>query len=299
MSHFAVAVITDGDKTVEEMLAPYQENSCSECPRKYMEFFDTEGDSRSEYHTGSAEYVITDNGSLVRPWDEMFRVDGQKGCYGATTHKVPDHLRRVNIPYTMLYSSFDDYMTEYCGEKRDEETGRYGYWENPNKKWDWWVIGGRWRGTLRAIDGGRVEQPKSWLFNVEDNFKYKDGYFDQARLGDIIFDTDNERYQQAKREWQKWVEGKEVEGVGEPWWNKNYYENKYGTIDNYALCESTQWWRAVITPDGEWREVGEMLWWGISTEENGAIVEWAKKFKARFIDPYPDNYLLTVVDCHI
>lgn len=298
MSHFAVAVITDGDKTVEEMLAPYQENSCSECPRKYMEFFDTEGDSRSEYHTGSAEYVITDNGSLVRPWDEMFRVDGREGCYGATTHKVPDNLRRVSIPYTLLYKSFDDYMTEWCGEERDKETGRFGYWENPNAKWDWWMFGGRWRGRLRAHNGSRFDMPKPWS-SVLDTFKYKDGYFDQARLGDIVFDIDKELYDRAVIQWKVDVEGDEIDGVEPSFYSAKYFKNQYGTRDNYALCESTQWWRAVITPDGEWHEVGEMLWWGISTEENGAIVEWAKEFKARFIDPYPDNYLLTVVDCHI
>ena len=38
-------------------------------------------------------------------------------------------------------------MKEWCGqENRDPKTGRYGYWRNPNAKWDWYSTGGRWAG---------------------------------------------------------------------------------------------------------------------------------------------------------
>ena len=35
----------------------------------------------------------------------------------------------------------------------DEETGKRGYWENPNAKWDWYQIGGRWNGLLVSTKG--------------------------------------------------------------------------------------------------------------------------------------------------
>lgn len=37
----------------------------------------------------------------------------------------------------------------------DEETGRAYHWSryNPESKWDWWVIGGRWRNSLHAKPG--------------------------------------------------------------------------------------------------------------------------------------------------
>jgi hypothetical protein len=51
------------------------------------------------------------------------------------------------IPFKSKYPSFEDYMEEYCGYKeRDPEMNRYGRWENPNAKWDWYEIGGRWAG---------------------------------------------------------------------------------------------------------------------------------------------------------
>ena len=57
-----------------------------------------------------------------------------------------------------MYPSFDDFMVEY-GEytSRDEETGKYGYWENPNAKWDWYSIGGRWSGSLLLKSGERSD----------------------------------------------------------------------------------------------------------------------------------------------
>ena len=40
MSHFKVAVITYGNKTVEELMAPYQENNCGDVPRRFLEIND-------------------------------------------------------------------------------------------------------------------------------------------------------------------------------------------------------------------------------------------------------------------
>ena len=41
MSHFAVAVLSDGTKTLEELLAPYQEDDGETIPRWLLEFRDT------------------------------------------------------------------------------------------------------------------------------------------------------------------------------------------------------------------------------------------------------------------
>ena len=55
----------------------------------------------------------------------------------------------VEIPLKDTYATFEEYMEDYCGySERDPETGKYGRWENPNRKWDWWEIGGRWAGHL-------------------------------------------------------------------------------------------------------------------------------------------------------
>ena len=53
---------------------------------------------------------------------------------------------------------------------------------------------------------------------------------------------------------------------------------------------------AVLIPDGEWYEKGEMGWFAsvFNKEES-----WDDKYKERFIDNINPEWTLTVVDCHI
>jgi hypothetical protein len=68
MSHFAVAVFTkEGGKTVEELLAPYQENNMDDCPEEYLQFTDKEDDYREEYEKDSIEMVKSAESKMVFP----------------------------------------------------------------------------------------------------------------------------------------------------------------------------------------------------------------------------------------
>lgn len=49
MSHFTVAVFSDGRKMVEELLAPYQENNMGVCPKEYLEFVSATEREREVY----------------------------------------------------------------------------------------------------------------------------------------------------------------------------------------------------------------------------------------------------------
>ncbi len=42
----------------------------------------------------------------------------------------------------------------------DDETGKKGYWENPNAKWDWFRVGGRWAGHFRLKAGVSAPAPQ-------------------------------------------------------------------------------------------------------------------------------------------
>lgn len=94
MSHFKVAVFEKKKgPSVDDLLAPYQENNESSCPKEYLEFIDVED-----------EYL------------EGYNEDNEG------------------------YNTFEEYMEDRYGGPRDEETERYGYWENPNAKWDWYRV---------------------------------------------------------------------------------------------------------------------------------------------------------------
>ncbi|GAB6037158.1 hypothetical protein JCM15519_17170 [Fundidesulfovibrio butyratiphilus] len=75
----------------------------------------------------------------------------------------------------------------------DEKAGRRGYWENPNAKWDWYQLGGRWAGFLLVSAG--VAGIRSEESTFSKNFRLRRGEpdpygddplrVDAARHGDI------------------------------------------------------------------------------------------------------------------
>lgn len=280
MTHFAVAVISDGTKTDEQLLAPYQENNMDDCPKSFLKFTEIEEEYREKYETEGCTYVFMPDGRRLLPWDEEFRKPGEIG-FGSNTHAVPGHLEQREIPYKETFSTFEDFMREWCNEEKDSKTGKYGYWENPNDKWDWYQLGGRYRGDLKA-SCGELGDP-SWCNEDE---AVPEGRFDKARIADIDFSRDDEQYQRSIEYWNS----------DSIWLNKEEWGND---AEYYANVMSTFGFRAVITPDGAWHEVGETGWFGIYHESNEEFVSWIMSFYDRFIAPLDPECTLAVYDCHI
>lgn len=147
MSHFTVLVIGNN---AEKQLAPFQENNMGDCPESYMTFHDRETECLEEYETKTRTMVVNPEGGYWDTFDNRFRVKGSFGI-GSSTYKVPDNYEKKEVPMKELYATFDEFMKEYHGyNERDEKTGKYGYWENPNAKWDWYELGGRWTGFFKV-----------------------------------------------------------------------------------------------------------------------------------------------------
>ncbi len=133
MSHFTVLVIGDSP---EDQLAPFQENNMGDCPAEYMQFDDREADLREEYETKSTTKIRLDSGELVNTWDKQAESASDK--------------TEIEVPFKELYSTFEEFVEDWHGYRsRDEEKGVYGYWYNPNAKWDWYSLGGRWSGYFK------------------------------------------------------------------------------------------------------------------------------------------------------
>lgn len=177
MSHFAVLVVGDD---VEGQLAPYQENNMGDCPREYLEFNDVEAGIREKWETDTTTCIKMPDGRLLATNDEEFRIAGQIGT-NHTAYKVPSELKQAEVPLMKLYPDFDWYAQNYCGYHKDETIGRYGYWENPNHKWDWYEIGGGFTGFFPLKPGvtGEVGDPSLMISHVGVS------YADRARLCDI------------------------------------------------------------------------------------------------------------------
>lgn len=273
MSHFSVLVV---GPDLEKQLAPFQENNMGNCPEEYLAFNDVEDEYRKEYENDGVEMVKCPDGSVVYRWDDRFRVRGSFG-HGSNTHKILENAgyEMVNVKHKDRFASFEEFIKEWAGYKeRDAETGRFGYWENPNKKWDWYEIGGRWSGSLITKDGAIV---------------------DAAKKGDIDFDKMlQSRIERAEKAWT------EAESKNEDDTTRYlvYGIEKEETKDQYMdKARKNGFSTFAVLKDGVWYERGEMGWFGCVGNEKKAC-NWGDEFMA-IIDEIADDEMMTVVDCHI
>lgn len=138
--------------------------------------------------------------------------DGQG--YRAKVRFIPDGMQEVTVKQSEV-ESFRDWATDYYGlaellpgETPDlQEKHKYGYAQldekgevlklidrtNPNAKWDWYQVGGRWAGFFKLKEGATGTQgTQSWMQRMQ-NEAYPQGSADQAYKGDIDFDTIREK----------------------------------------------------------------------------------------------------------
>ena len=212
---------------------------------------------------------------LLAPYDEEI----EYAPYLRYTRKEAIAHARKN--YSYMPDKSDDECFEFVADwyilGRD---GNLYTTYNPNAKWDWWEIGGRWHDFL----------------------KLKDGTFaDSARVGEIDFSIDEEKYKKALRFWDIVVEHKPLEpNEKSPLlaFREEYYLSFYGNRETYARRQAQFSTFAVVLPNGIWEEKGQCGWFGMSDETPKAAAEWEDNYYARFIEGYEDLYL-TIVDCHI
>lgn len=166
-------------------------------------------------------------------------------------------------------TDIDDIMRPYDEnleiQKIVEEDG-YEYWTNPNAKWDWFEVGGRWSGRLRLKNGERA---------------------DSALLCDIDTSFNMEAYKDALAYWDNSMENRTFEAP-------HYMISHYLTKDIYAALRGTFYFNYVIDAEGKWHE-NDYLSTNIVQE-----ISWAQDFYKNFLYSLnPKEYRITVVDIHI
>ena len=327
MSHFTVLVIGENP---EEQLRPYQENNMGDCPREYMEFFDVEEENREEYQTRKLEAVRLSDGALHSRYEDMFYKVTDESKPWDKEFVLPENCELVEVPASVLYPTYQEYLEEWHGYRKDEETGKYGYWENPNAKWDWYQLGGRWTGFFRLKEGAFGERGEAGLMTPV----ARDGWVDAAYKRDIDFEgMANDAVEQANESYDRFEEA--VAGV-EPFrttWED--FRDRYSDIDDARkdywqipfikatkeLCimsdpvlkfkvlednprqayvneaRAGAFATFAVILDGKWYERGEMGWWGIVTDEKERE-EWLAQLSKLIIDA-PEDTLFSVFDCHI
>lgn len=168
------------------------------------------------------------------------------------------------------YKDLDTFAKEYHGYEKNQETNKYGYWENPNAKWDWYEVGGRWSNMILTKSGIKV---------------------DYAMLKDIDWSCMKARAKKnAEKTWDSNPQGIERYFSG-------IYKND--TRESFIKRQSEFATYAVITPDGKWHSKGDMGWFGISSEGKDDSTKWADNFYDAFIKDADQELILVIVDCHI
>lgn len=136
---------------------------------------------------------------------------------------------------------------------------------NPNAKWDWFEIGGRWPGRLRLKNGERA---------------------DSALLNDIDTSFDMTAYNDALAYWDDAMKNNPL--------FPHHMMSHYLTKDIYAALRGIFYFNYVIDAEGKWHE-NDYFSTNIVQE-----ISWAQDFHKNFLYSLnPKEYRITVVDIHI
>lgn len=293
MSHFAVLVIGDNP---EEQLVPFNEDL--DVPRyiKYtkQQLIEKGKKEIENYKKGTyAEY-------LEDPKKYLDNCSKEHGDY--VSKEFPEKFKWTD---DQIYK---DEVKWYEKEDIGKDGEVYSEY-NPNSKWDWYEIGGRWAGSLKLKAG--VDKSKypdlnfSHGWDKEESEKVaKTAVVDQAKFGDLDFSADKESYDESIRFWELYIDGetpkndKEKKILGSVYYKKEYYTERYDSKEEYARLRS-EFKTFAILKDGKWYEKGEMGWFGMDSSTAKESTKWDKSFFDTWIKDLPDDTLLTIVDCHI
>lgn len=309
MSHFTVLVIGPDH---ERQLAPYHEFECTGEDDEFVQDMDVTEETRESWEEQKQR-----DGNTVRNFAE-FASDWQ-GATIALGRSAIDLSGEHKYRYTLV---------------EDGEVVEVVRRTNPNKKWDWYVVGGRWQGFFRvkahSMAGALGVQGVPAMLDPS----YEVPGPDRA---DVCFKADldvegmrAEAEGRAVEEWDlyqsvvcglpkpsPWSEVLEKEGEEHQRAREEYQAQP--AIKALRSNEKTIWLNPedfdcsreeylkaardgalstfAVIKDGEWHERGSMGWFGCVSDEKDKG-SWLREF-ASLIDSLPDDALLTLVDCHI
>ncbi len=163
---------------------------------------------------------------------------------------------------------------------------------NPESKWDWWVIGGRWAGFFIPEDEYDPNQdPRNYgpcEFCGESGLVNNDGpLFRAATPIDIAAGNTKTCHvcdgTKIKRRWSNAEFDQDI--VPAEFWLSRLEDGE--NVVPFAL----------VTPEGEWYEKGKMGWWAVVSDESDKE-QW-KNFVLETARKYAPSRLAVAVDCHI
>jgi hypothetical protein len=341
MSHFAVMVIGDD---IESQLQPYHEFECSGIADQYVQDVDRTEEARTEFAERTETRLRAPDGTLHSFFDErggwrpeFSQMDSGSAILARRTYFVPEGYEKIEVPAHTV-ESFTDWASGWYGwaivpfgKKPDiEDAHKYGWIEldaageakrlidrtNPNKKWDWWQVGGRWSNRLLLKGGEKADSARKADIDFDgmrDAAAAKAGErWDKAAAAKIAAGYS------ADSRWDSWTHFRDVVHAGNIGAARDAYhaqpvkqavekglDNPWDGVDEYLVprddyVQSARDGAAVfyaLVKESQWIARGTMGWFGMSRDEidDG---EWDRKVN-EMLNGLPDDTRITIVDCHI
>ena len=305
---------------LESALAPYNEqpedgspylekdvDDCETATEVYRAYLDKNWDTLAELNSERRQ--------LIEKWERNANVHDtsvEGGFRKYTESEIATKLEPIDKLYELMASEKFDINNEehqelfkniYCDSSEIEidHEDIYNVWySNPYAKWDWWVVGGRWRSMG---DNGLFTDLN--VFTETKKIPYWKEELGSFKLHDIEqelgIDRDYEAYDELITDYiksNKIVRFYDHE-TKEP---KEYYKAEDLLTIVERKVEST--W-AMLFPEEGWIEAGEMGWFGMSSLDSLDLKETEQAKSDQFaltdnlIEKYKDTHIGLVVDCHI
>jgi len=307
---------------LESALAPYNEQPEDDSPylERDVDICETATEVYSAYLNKSWDTLAelnSDRRQIIEKWERNASVSDLKaegGFRKYTESEIDTKLEPIDKLYELMATvKFDIkneehqelFKTIYCDSSEieiDNDTIYNVWYSNPYAKWDWWVVGGRWRSMG---DNGLFTDLSVFLETKEIPYWKEELGF---KLYDIEKELDIDRNNISGEEYDKAIteyikENKIVRfydsDTKEP---REYYTSEDLLTMVTRRVEST--W-AMLFPEEGWIEAGEMGWFGMSSLDSMDLEETEQTKSDQFaltdnlIEKYKDTHIGLVVDCHI
>ena len=335
MSHFSVLVIGNN---VEEQLAPYNVEG------QLVPYSEEKASNETHILHTKEELIKVGREDILNYAETMYSIylenpelylehcggDPENAHFKYISEKFPEQL---NWTDEQIYQE----AIKYYNEDEIDSKGNVVVDWNIHGKWDWYVIGGRWKNMLKLKNSDTWYQiflKNSYTF--VDSAKKKDIDWQGMRLAQ--YERLHELFDKYEKELASELEDNVKQKYIEEWKSnkviqlydktRNFrlarIQEEFSTIDEYIHYMRVFYSGAIIlgefqfgkemtreqllrdrgglhfdalVKDGEWYECGKMLMFGQSKPKMSKE-EWENLIMKK-LDETDDEEYITVVDCHV
>ena len=336
MSHFTVLVVTDtpGEEELSAVLQPYHEYECTGVNDQYVVFVDHHDEVMAEWKTDTRKAYRAPDGTVYDGYEDIFYREftpeeeekvghpiigtgfgagvsyhskdwGDGRGYRAKVRFTPREFEEFEQPVSQKYKTVEEYAKDWHGHDAILG-GRIGRYTNPDSKWDWWKVGGRWSGLLLLKSGDTADRAlkRDIDFTSKQDEAQAEAEAEYDRAARVIAGRPWETWEQVRTRMDNIDKAREFYREQDVIRDLNAeFDSFWMEFDPFSMSReafvSMRRRRAIQTfalldNDG-WHERGEMGFFACVSNENEG---WPDEFE-RLLAAVPDDKYLTVVDCHV